>query len=62
MLKINIRDIPEETWSSPKGKYGGASKEVSVALGRKPPSADMNERHPFDVEISRLPPGMSVCP
>ena len=62
MLKINMRDIPEETWSSPKGKYGGASKEVSVALGRNPLSTDLNERHPFDVEISRLPPGMSICP
>jgi uncharacterized cupin superfamily protein len=62
MRKINMRDIPEESWSSPKGKYGGASKEVSVALGRKPQSTDMNERHPFDVEISRVPPGMSVCP
>jgi uncharacterized cupin superfamily protein len=62
MRKINMRDIPEESWSSPKGKFGGASKEISVALGRKPHSTDMKERHPFDVEVSRLPPGMSVCP
>jgi len=62
MRKINTRDIPEESWSSPKGKFGGASKEISVALGRKPLSTDMNERHPFDVEISRLPPGKSACP
>jgi uncharacterized cupin superfamily protein len=62
MRKINMRDIPEESWSSTKGKFGGASKEISVALGRKPLSTDMNERHPFDVEISRVPPGMSICP
>jgi hypothetical protein len=29
MLKINIRDIAEESWTSPKGKFGGASKEIS---------------------------------
>lgn len=62
MNKVNIRDIPEELWVSPKGKFGGASKEVSVALGRKPLSTDLKERHPFDVEISRIPPGKAVCP
>src|SRR5437868_2054017 len=62
MRKINVRDIAEETWISPKGKFGGASKEVSVALGRKPTSMDLNERHPFDVEICRIPPGRSNCP
>ena len=36
MRKINIKDIAEEFWTSPKGKFGGASKEISVALGRKP--------------------------
>jgi uncharacterized cupin superfamily protein len=62
MRKINISDIPEESWSSPKGKFGGASKEISVALGRQPRSTDLHERHPFDVEICRLSPGMSICP
>ena len=42
---------------SPKGKFTGASKAVSEALGRKPNSTDLNERHPFDVEILRVPPG-----
>src|SRR6516225_1917470 len=62
MLKINIKDIAEESWTSPKGKFGGASKEISVALGRKPLSRDLNERHPFDIEICRIPPGKSHCP
>jgi uncharacterized cupin superfamily protein len=62
MRKINTKDLPELTWSSPKGKFGGAGKEVSEALGRKPDSTDLNERHPFDVEISRIPPGKSACP
>jgi len=62
MRKINTMNLPEVTWSSPKGKFGGAGKEVSEALGRTPDSTDVNERHPFDVEISRIPPGKSACP
>jgi hypothetical protein len=50
MRKINTKDIPEELFSSPKGKYGGADKDISIALGRKPSSTDLKERHPFDVE------------
>ena len=57
MHKINTNDLVEETWSSPKGKFVGAGKEISEALGRKPQSTDLSERHPFDVEICRIPPG-----
>jgi uncharacterized cupin superfamily protein len=62
MRKINLRDVPDETWSSPKGKFAGVGKEVSIALGRKPASTDLNERHPFDVEVQRLAPGQTGCP
>jgi uncharacterized cupin superfamily protein len=62
MRKINTRDIVEETWSSPKGKFGGGYKGVSLALGRKEKSTDLKERHPFDVEICRVPPGKSNYP
>jgi uncharacterized cupin superfamily protein len=62
MRKINIRDIAEESWSSPSGKFGGAGKEISIALGRKPASSDLKERHPFDVEITRIPPGKIPYP
>jgi uncharacterized cupin superfamily protein len=61
MHKINTKDVPEVTWSSPKGKFGGAGKEISVALGRQPNSTDLTQRHPFDVEITRIPPGRSGC-
>jgi len=57
MRKINTNDIEELTWRSPKGKFHGAGKQVSEALGRKPRSTDLNERHPFDVEICRLQAG-----
>jgi uncharacterized cupin superfamily protein len=62
MKKINLRDIPEERWDSPKQKFGGASKEISIALGRKPTSTDAKERQPFDVELCRISPGRSACP
>ena len=62
MHKINTNDLVEETWSSPKGKFVGAGKEISEALGRKPQSTDLSERHPFDVEICRIPPGKAAYP
>ena len=62
MRKVNTKEIVEETWSSPKGKFGGGSKEISIALGRQPLSTDLKERHPFDVEICRLPAGKRHCP
>src|SRR5580658_5701022 len=57
MLTINTNDVEEIVWSSPKGKFRGAGKQISEALGRKPLSLDLSERHPFDVEICRIPAG-----
>ena len=62
MRKVNTKDIAEETWSSPKGKFAGGYKGVSIALGRKPESTDLKERHPFDIEIARVPPGKKNYP
>jgi uncharacterized cupin superfamily protein len=62
MRKVNTNELAEVSWSSPKGKFGGFGKEVSEALGRNPLSTDLRERHPFDVEISRIPPSKSACP
>ncbi len=54
--------MAEESWSSPKGKFAGEGREVSEALGRKPQSTDLLERHPFDVEICRIAPGKTPYP
>jgi uncharacterized cupin superfamily protein len=62
MRIINTKDVPEESWSSPKGKFRGAGREISVALGRDASSADAKARHPFDVEILRIPPGQTPYP
>ena len=62
MHKVNTHTLQEETWTSPKGKFSSSGKEVSEALGRKPNSTDLNERHPFDVEIARIPAGKVPYP
>lgn len=62
MKKVNTNQIPEANWSSPKGKFACSRKSISEALGRKPQSTDLKERHPFDVEIARIPPGRSNYP
>jgi len=62
MRKVNTDTMVEDSWSSPKGKFAGAGKQVSEALGRNPSSTDLMERHPFDVEILRIPPGKTPYP
>jgi mannose-6-phosphate isomerase-like protein (cupin superfamily) len=62
MRKVNVNDIEEESWKSPRGKFAGASREVSVALGRDAKSLDLDKRHPFDVEVLRIPPGATPYP
>ena len=62
MQKVNTNSMEEMDWSSPKGKFQGAGKEVSEALGREPDSTDLMKRHPFDVEILRVEPGQTPCP
>jgi uncharacterized cupin superfamily protein len=62
MKKVNTNDLAELTWSSPKGKFAGAGKQVSEALGRQPFSMNIMERHPFDIEICRIPAGKTPYP
>lgn len=62
MRKVNISDMEEFSWSSPKGKFAGQSKNVSEGLGRDPLSTDLMLRHPFDVELLRLSPGQTPYP
>src|ERR1039457_1994061 len=62
MRKINTKDIAEDSWASPKGTFGGSGKEVSIALGSDKKAPDAKDRHPFDVEILRVPPGKAPYP
>src|SRR5947207_15262349 len=62
MRKVNSNSREELVWASPTGKFAGAGKQVSEALGRTPFSTDLMERHPFDVEICPIPPGKTAYP
>ena len=62
MKKINTDNLEEYSWSSPKGTFKGFGKGVSEALGRERHSTDLMKRHPFDVEILRIPPGVAPYP
>ena len=56
---INLDDVPEEhqLWSWREGNYERFRREISRALGNT-----RENRHPFDVELTRLPPGAKPCP
>jgi uncharacterized cupin superfamily protein len=60
--KINTSTMPEEPWVSTKGKFASSNRGVSQALGRDPASTDIRMRHPFDVEMCRVPAGKIACP
>lgn len=62
MRKINVNEIKEEAWKSPRGKYGVSFKGISEALGREPSSLDLAKRHPFDLEWNRIPAGKHNFP
>jgi uncharacterized cupin superfamily protein len=62
MLKTNTNQLKPLQWSSPKGTFCGEGIQISEGLGRKRDSTDLLERHPFDVEILRIPPGKAPYP
>src|ERR1700722_79646 len=62
MAKANTNRIEATAWASPKGTFAGEGIQISEALGRKRDSTDLLERHPFDVEILRIPPGKAPYP
>jgi uncharacterized cupin superfamily protein len=62
MRKINASELKEDSWTSPKGRFAGAGKELSEALGWNSAAANARDRHPFAVEILRLAPGQTPCP
>jgi uncharacterized cupin superfamily protein len=62
MRKVNTKDVEEYAWASPKGAFAGFARQISEALGRKPASTDLLERHPFDVTILRVAPGQKPFP
>lgn len=62
MKKVNVNDIKEDPWQSPRGKFAASFRGISEALGRETASLDLAKRHPFDLEWTRIPPGKSNFP
>jgi uncharacterized cupin superfamily protein len=62
MKKVNTKDLKAEPWTSPRGRFASIDQNISEALGRVRESTDLAHRHPFDVEVCRIPAGKSACP
>jgi uncharacterized cupin superfamily protein len=62
LKKVRIADLEWESRRSPRGKYARSERHVSEALGRDRRSSDLDLRHPFDVGITKVPPGAASCP
>ncbi len=62
MKIVNTRHIEWVSQDSPNGKFSRAGQKISEALGRDRRSSSLSERHPFDVEITRIPAGAASCP
>jgi uncharacterized cupin superfamily protein len=62
MKKVKITDVEWESRRSPRGKFARSERRISEALGRDRRSMDYDNRHPFDVDITKVPPGASSCP
>ncbi len=62
MRIVNTGKIAWEAKVSPSGKFSRAGQKISEALGRDRRSTEVAARHPFDVEITKVPPGASSCP
>ena len=67
MNKVNLNEIKEDPWQSPKGKFAVTFKGISEALsrGRTRESGhrvSTGERWPFDLEWNRMPPGKPNFP
>jgi len=62
MHKVNLKDVEWQERRSPKGKFGRRSKNISIALGRRPESLDLPKRWPFDLALVSIPKGKMLCP
>jgi uncharacterized cupin superfamily protein len=58
----HIDDIAWEDWSSPKGKFRGSFRGVSLAFGARHKTPVGLGGHPFDVEFGKVPAGAALFP
>ena len=63
MRKVNLSQVPvEENPPSSTGRFRSFSQNISKALGHIKDSDSKQNSHPFDLELCRLPVGVSPCP
>lgn len=62
MRIVNTEELEWTSEASPSGRFASSDRFISEALGRDRRSTNSNERHPFDVTITRISPGASSCP
>lgn len=60
--KLHPDTLSWDPWASPKGKFRGTGKSLSIALGAKPNTPTGLGGHPFDLELGKLAPGECGCP
>lgn len=60
--RVNLADVPWETFASPAGKFRSSGQQISLALGAVGRAPLTQGGHPFDLELSLLPPGATACP
>lgn len=59
---LRVDALPWDEWWSPRRKFHGRSKEISIALGAKRNTPTGLGGHPFDLELNLLAPGEAGCP
>jgi uncharacterized cupin superfamily protein len=62
MHKLNLKDIPVEHRISPQGRFELHRQHISLALGGSKDIGAWGGGHPFDVELTQLPPGKRNFP
>jgi uncharacterized cupin superfamily protein len=61
--QVNLSQVPvEENPPSPCGRFRSFSQNISIALGHIKDCDSKANSHPFDLEICRVPPGVSSSP
>ena len=62
MNKANQNQIDWVELKSPKGKFQLFRRHISLAMGAKKDTGTWGGGHPFDLELTRLPPGKTNWP
>ena len=62
MNKANQNQVKWDELKSPRGKYQLFRRHISLAMGGKKDTGEWGGGHPFDLEMTRLPPGKTNWP